>query len=311
MTAATKGLPASAQARLLNHAKAAGVDPNAVLSRFAAERFLYRLSCSRYSDRFVLKGAMLMLVWLGEAIRPTRDADLLGFGDLSPTSLAQILAEVCDTDVEPDGLKYLRSSIKVSPIRQEDPYGGLRATIQARLGNARIQVQVDVGIGDAVVPEPEWLVYPGLLDLPQARLRAYRPETAIAEKLHAMVILGEANSRMRDFFDIYALAKQHRFDGELLVRAVRATFERRKTPLPSALPIALTADFAALPTKQAQWQGFLSKNWLESAPAQLRDVLDAIATFIGPVIAAARDGAATGRTWTPGGPWRDLSTEVK
>ena len=143
MTAAAKGLPASVQARLIQHAKATGIDPNAVLARFGAERFLYRLSRSRHADRFILKGALLMLVWLGETIRPTRDADLLGFGDLSPASLAQILADVCDTEVEPDGLRYLRSSIKVLPIRQEDPYGGLRATIQARLGNARIRVQVD------------------------------------------------------------------------------------------------------------------------------------------------------------------------
>ena len=229
MTAAANGLPASVQARLVRHAKATGIDPNAVLARFAAERFLYRLSRSRHADRFVLKGALLMLVWLGDSIRPTRDADLLGFGDLSRESLARILVDVCNTEVEPDGVKYLSSSIRVASIREEDAYGGLRATVQARLGNARLHVQVDVGLGDAVVPEPEWLVYPGLLDFPQARLRAYRPETAIAEKLHAMAVLGEVNSRMRDFFDVYALAEHNRFDGELLTCAMRATFERRRT----------------------------------------------------------------------------------
>ncbi len=174
MTAAAEGLPVSVPVRLARHAKAIGMDPNLVLARFAVERCLYRLSCSRYPERFVLKGALLMLVWLGETIRPTRDADLLGFGDLSEQSLAQIFTDVCNTDVEADGLHTLPSSIRVAPIRPEDPYGGLRTTLQARLGKARLRVQVDVGIGDAVTPEPEWLEYPGLLDLPRPRLRACR-----------------------------------------------------------------------------------------------------------------------------------------
>jgi hypothetical protein len=178
VTDAPKGLPVSVQVRLVQHAKATGIDPNVVLAR--------------YADRFVLKGALLMLVSLGETIRPTRDADLLGFGEVSQASLARIFTDVCNVDVDPDGLQYLPSSIRIAPIRQEDACGGLRATIQARLGNARLHVQVDVGIGDAVVPEPEWLEYPSLLEFPRARLKAYRPETAIAEKLHAMVMLGEA-----------------------------------------------------------------------------------------------------------------------
>jgi hypothetical protein len=156
VTDAQKGLPVSVQVRLVRHAKATGIDPNVVLARYAAERFLYRLSRSRYADRFVLKGALMMLVWLGETIRPTRDADLLGFGEVSQESLARIFADVCNLNVEPDGLQYLPSSIRIAPIRPEDAYGGFRATIQALLGSARLHVQVDVGIGDAVVPEPEW-----------------------------------------------------------------------------------------------------------------------------------------------------------
>jgi predicted nucleotidyltransferase component of viral defense system len=193
MTAASKGLAASVQVRLVQHAKAIGVDPNVVLARYGTERFLYRLSRSSYADRFILKGALLMLVWLGETIRPTRDADLLGFGDLSQDSLAQILKEVCVVQVQPDGLEYLVSSIDVSPIRPADDYGGLRGTVRST-GQCRLHVQIDVGIGDAVVPAPEWLEYPSLLGFPPPRLRVYRPETAIAEKLHAMVELGEANS---------------------------------------------------------------------------------------------------------------------
>jgi hypothetical protein len=303
MTIAAKGLPVSVHVRLIQHAKAAGIDPNAVLARYAAERFLYRLSRSKYADRFVLKGALLMLVWLGETIRPTRDADLLGFGEVSQDSLAKIFTDVCHVEVEPDGLRYLPSSMRIATIRPEDAYGGLRATIQARLGNARLHVQIDVGIGDAVIPEPEWLEYPGLLDLPRIRMKAYRPETAIAEKLHAMVILGEANGRMRDFFDIHALSEHRAFDGDILTRAVRATFERRRTPIPASLPLAMTPAFAAIRAKQTQWQGFLGKSGLNSAPTQLSDVVARIAAFLEPIITAARGSVTLKLAWLPGGPW--------
>jgi hypothetical protein len=174
------------------------------------------------------------------------------------------------------------------------------------LGKARLRVQVDVGIGDAVTPDPEWLEYPSLLDFPRPRLRAYRPETAIAEKLHAMVVLGEVNSRMRDFFDVHALSEHNRFDGDLLARAVRATFERRRTPIPGPLPLALTPGFAAIRGKQVQWQGFLRKNGLKSAPAELSEIVARIATFLAPVITAARSDVALKLAWSPGGPWKGV-----
>jgi len=306
MTAAVQGLPVSIQTRLVNHAKATGMAPNQVLARYATERFLYRLSRSEYAERFVLKGAMMMLVWLGETIRPTRDADLLGFGDLSQRSLTQIFTEICKVDVEPDGLEFLPSSIRVGQIRAEDVYGGMRATLEARLGKARLHVQVDIGIGDAVTPEPEWLEYPSLLDLPRPRLRAYRPETSIAEKLHAMVVLGEANSRLRDFFDILALAEHEQFDSDVLARAVRATFDRRRTAIPETLPLALTAAFAAIPGKQVQWQSFLRKGGFTSAPSELAEVVSRIAIFLEPVIAAARDGVPLKSIWT-GNSWKRRS----
>lgn len=245
-----------------------------------------------------------MLVWLGETVRPTRDADLLALGEVTTQSLSQILADICRLDVEPDGLEFLPASIRVSPIRPEDAYGGLRATVEARLGKARLRLQLDVGIGDAVSPKPVWLDYPVLLDLPAPRLRAYRPETAIAEKLHAMVVLGEANSRMRDFFDIHTLSEREKFDRATLVRAVRATFKRRRTPLPAASPLAFTPAFAAIPAKRSQWQAFLRRNRLLSAPADLTRVIAEIAAFLGPVITAARDEKAPGGSWPPGGPWR-------
>jgi len=301
---APSGLARSVHVRLVRHAKEIGVDPNLVLTRFATERFLYRLSCSRHADRFVLKGALLLLVWLGETIRPTRDADLLGIGDLSDDSLAAIFREVCTVEVEADAVTYLPESIAINAIRAEDPYGGRRVRLQARLGPARILLQVDVGIGDAVTPEPEWLDYPSLLGFPAARLLAYRPETTIAEKLHAMVVLGSKNSRLRDYFDLHALAERVPFTGQPLTHAVRATFERRRTPIPVGLPFGLTPEFPAVGGKRAQWSGFLKKNRLTSATEDLAEVVQRIALFLGPVIdAASRDSDFIAR-WPPGGPWQ-------
>jgi hypothetical protein len=291
------------QTRLVRHAKALNLDPNLVLSRYATERLLYRLSRSAHAERFVLKGALLLLVWLGETIRPTRDADLLGFGDVGPDALAATFAEICGVEVPPDGLTFDLSSIRVVAIRPEDAYGGQRVTLLARLGAARLRIQADVGIGDAVTPEPVWLEYPSLLDLPRPRLRAYRPETAIAEKLHAMVVLGSKNSRMRDFFDIHALATRQSFDGAPLVGAVRATFERRRTEIPGGLPLALTPAFATVEGKNAQWAGFLRRSRLTAAPGDLSAVTEAIATFASPVFGAAASAGPPPGHWPAGGPW--------
>lgn len=298
------GLVQSVQSRLLRHARAIGVDPNLVLVRYASERLLYRLSRSPHADRFVLKGALLLVAWLGETIRPTRDVDLLGFGNVTSGALAAIFAEICTVDVEPDGITFDLPSIHVAAIRPEDAYGGNRVTLPAFLGRARIRVQVDVGIGDAVTPQPEWLVYPSLLDLPRPRLRAYRRETAIAEKLHAMVVLGSKNSRMKDFFDIHALADRELFDGELLATAIRATFERRQTPIPIGEPLALSPGFAQIEGKSEQWAGFVRRSRLTTAVPDLREVVEQLRTFLGPVLTAIRIDRALPSSWPPGGPWQ-------
>lgn len=302
MSAAT-GLARSVQVRLARHARTIGADPNLVLARYATERLLYRLSRSPHAERFVLKGALLLLVWLGEAFRPTRDADLLGFGDLSERSLVEIFHECCAMEVEPDGLIFDPGSVSVVAIRLEDTYGGRRVTIRARLGSARIKIQVDVGIGDAVDPPAGWIDYPSLLDLPRPRLRAYRPETVVAEKLHTMVALGAANSRMRDFFDVHALAARESFDGAALARAVRATFERRRTAIPRDAPLALTPAFADVAGKRVQWAAFLAKNRITGAPEDFAVTIADLARFALPVMRAAGRAEGFAGHWAPGGPW--------
>jgi predicted nucleotidyltransferase component of viral defense system len=306
MNIPSSGLAQSVQTRLVRHARVLGVDPNLVLARFAAERFLYRLSCSQYAGRFVLKGGLMLIVWFGEQIRPTRDADLLGLGDLSAEALAATFREVCAIEVKPDGLTYDPATIRVAAIRPEDIYGGQRISLQARLGPARLRVQVDVGIGDDVTPEPEWIEYPSLLDLPRPRLRAYCPETAIAEKVHAMVVLGMKNSRMRDFFDIHALAERKSFDGNRISRALRATFDRRRTPIPQNLPTALTPAFAAAEDKRSQWRGFLGRNGITAGPEGLEHVIAKLSQFLAPVLATASQAIAFSSIWPIGGPWQPV-----
>ena len=294
----------SVHGRLIRHANTLQIDSNLVLTRYATERLLYRLSRSQYADHFVLKGGLMLLVWLGESIRPTRDADLLGIGAYDDASMTRIFREICSLSVDDDGISFDANSVHVTLIRQEDVYGGQRVTLEARLGQARLRVQVDIGVGDAVTPHPEWIAYPSLLGYPKPWLRAYRPETSIAEKTHAMVTLGSKNSRMRDFFDIHALSARIGFGGEILADAMRNTFTKRRTEFPLDMPIALTPAFAALDGKRSQWAGFLKRNRLVAAPTSLDEVVEGVTAFVGPLLKAIARNKPFTASWPPGGPWR-------
>ena len=277
----------SVQARLAQHARTIGVDPNLVLTRYAVERFLYRLSRSPHSEQFVLKGALLMMVWLGETLRPTSDADLLGFGELSDDALATIVMSVCTVPVEPDSVEFDAASVRVEPIREEAAYGGRRVRLNARAGSARLTVQLDIGIGDAVTPAAEWLEYPALLDLPRPRLRAYPRETVISEKLHAMVMLGTRNSRMKDYFDLHALAQEGAVDAVGLGAAIAATFARRSTAVPEGAPPGLGEDFAHDAVALRQWSAFVTRNRLVAPP--FGEVVAVVREFVREPLRLARE----------------------
>jgi len=296
-------VPRSIQVRLVRHAVEHQADPNRIFVRYATERLLYRLSQSAHAESFVLKGGMLLLVWLGETLRPTRDADLLWAKSLSADSLSDIFRAACRMDIAGDGLEFDEQSVRVETIREDNPDGGQRVSLWSRLGAARLSLTVDVAAGDAVWPEPEWIEYPSLLDLPRPRLRAYRPETAIAEKFHAMVLLELRNSRMRDFFDIHALASRESFDGRVLAAALALTFERRRTPLPESVPVALTSDFARDSTKRLQWAGFIRRNRLRAAPEDLEQVVLLLSEFLRPIVEALVAKQSFRESWPPGGPW--------
>ncbi len=276
-----KNIAASVRQKLANYAKENDLDFNLLLYRFGNERLLYRLSISEYKNQFLLKGATLFTVWFNAPHRPTRDIDLLGFGSNKIADIEKIFVEICSIETE-DGLRLDTKSIKGTEIKEGEEYQGVRISLLAFLGKARINLQVDVGFGDTVTPKAEITKIPTVLDLPAPKLKAYPKETVLAEKFEAMVKLGLLNSRMKDFWDVYLMIGEFDFDKTLLQKAIRATFERRQTKLPISLPLALTKEFADDPGKQIQWNAFLRKNKLDEI--KLESVIDLLRDFFEPIV---------------------------
>ena len=282
MNAASPNVAASVRARLLDVAKAQGVDFNQVLVRFALERILYRMTLSQHADRFLLKGALLFTLWYDMPHRATRDADLLGFGASDLVSVAETFRDIAAVAVD-DGIAFDPASVTVEEIRKEAGYGGVRVIIAGELAKARCKTQIDVGFGDAVTPAPVDSVYPVLLDdLPAPKLRAYPTYTVIAEKLHAIALLGMTNSRLKDYFDLSVLLERETLDTDLLAQAIKATFERRGMSVPDAVPIGLTDEFAHDSSRQSSWLAFLKKN--EIPPEPLPAIVDRLRSALAPAL---------------------------
>lgn len=294
-----KNLSASVKQRLLNLTAASGEDFNLVQVRYATERFLYRLSVSPHTNAFLLKGAMLFVLWEDHPHRPTRDMDLLSLETCDREKLEAVFREIAAIEVAPDGLDFDIDSIQANEIREDNAYGGIRVKLFAYLGTMRIPLQIDIGLGDAVYPEPEWTEFATLLDFPAPRIRPYPVYSVVAEKFHAMVALGFHNSRMKDFFDILYLQRHFEFRGEDLQAAIRKTFQRRRTVLSTEMPEGLDAPFAKSPQKQTQWTAFLRKNNL-TIEQQLEKVCAEIATFVLP----ATQTAPLASTWLPSKGWQ-------
>ena len=292
---------ASVRQRLLNLATERKEDFGLVVTRYGLERFLYRLSVSPHRDSFVLKGALLLQLWTAETYRPTRDLDLLGRG-VSNVSYRKIFSEVCSQKVEDDGLTFPPDTIRVERIRDDEAYEGVRVRVEARLGDVRVPLQIDVGLGDTIVPSSEELEYPTLLKFAAPKLHAYSKESVVAEKFEAMVKLGMANSRMKDFYDLWVLAKRFEFESATLAAAIQATFKTRRTTLPRSSPLALQADFYELPTKLTQWRAFLRKSGLK-ADSSLKEIIEVIREFVMPVVNGLSERNTENKVWQPGGPW--------
>lgn len=282
---AGRDLAASVRARLLNLAKAEGSDFNGVLVRYALERLLYRLSQSAHADRFLLKGAMLFTLWYDMPHRPTRDVDLLGFGASDLASITQTFKDIASVGVE-DGIRFDPASVSAEEIRKEAGYAGARVFIAGELAGARLKTQVDIGFGDVVTPGPAQAVYPVLLDdFPAPTLQTYPVYTVIAEKLHAIALLGMTNSRLKDYLDLSVLLERETLDAEILATAIAATFGRRGMQVPAELPIGLSDEFGNDASRQALWRAFLKKNQLRVA--QLPELVTALRVQLWPALQQA------------------------
>lgn len=298
-----KNMAASVHDRLKNLAAKTGQRFNDLLQHYALERFLYRLSVSPHKDTFVLKGALLLRVWEISAIRPTRDIDLLGRTANEIESLADIVSEVCQTDVEDDGLVFDPSSVRAERIADDAEYEGVRVKFSGSLGNARISMQVDVGFGDKITPAPAEIEYPSVLEMPKPRLRSYPPETSIAEKFQVMLHRGVLNSRMKDYFDIWSLSRSRSFDGATLSQAIIETCRQRNTPV-VADPAGLSEAALTDPQNAAQWSAFVRRLGQTDAPKTFAEVGGAVAAFLGPPAEAIAAGKPFDHSWEPMGPWR-------
>jgi predicted nucleotidyltransferase component of viral defense system len=275
---APKNIGASVRARLLNRAKECGSDYGLILTKYALERLLYRLSVSQWRDAFLLKGALLFDLWFDQPHRPTRDIDLLGFGPSEVDDVAAVFRDVCALACE-DGMAFDATTVRAAEIRKEANYAGVRVTLLGILDGARCTVQIDVGYGDAITPEPERVSFPVLLeDMAAPVMKVYPAYTVVAEKYQAMVSLGMVNTRLKDYFDLWVLAKHVAFDPNTLQEAIAATFARRGTPMPQELPLGLSDAFTQDRAKIQQWKAFLGKNKLQAPPldklvGELRPVL--------------------------------------
>jgi hypothetical protein len=292
-----RNIGASVRARLLDRARAERSDFQILLTRYALERLLYRLSVSPHRDRFILKGAMLFVTWVAEPYRPTRDLDLLGHGDNDAEAIAETFRAICAQPVADDGVTFDVAALSAAPIREEMEYGGVRVRTTAMIAGARIAIQVDIGFGDAITPAAIDIDYPALLDAPAPHLRAYPVETVVAEKFEALVTLGVANSRLKDFYDLWVISRTFELRQAALVGAVQRTFERRGTALPSDIPVGLTDEFAE--AWAAQWRAFLGRDRMAAAPDAFAVTIADLRAFLMPLAVGANEE----RIWPPSGPW--------
>jgi len=293
-----KNIAASIRQRLLNKAKENSRPFNEILQYYGLERFLYRLSASKYADKFILKGALLFTVWQQSEIRSTVDIDLLGTTSNEPEAITKVFQDICKAKVEDDGLRFDDSSITAEQITVDADYQGVRVQLCGYLGTARIQVQVDIGFSDIITPGPEIYDYPTILDLPEPKLNCYNKETMIAEKLQAMVKLDILNSRMKDIYDIWVLSRRFEFKSISLKNSIINTFKRRETEVTENIT-TFTERYYQNDEKLKQWQGFLRKSKVSDISQDLSEITGDIKTFIEPVMTSIVRKKEFKKTWKP------------
>lgn len=297
-------IAASVHQRLLNKARSDKRPFNELLQYYAMERFLYRLSQSEHKDKFILKGAMMLRVWNVSINRPTKDIDFLGITNNEISNIIGLLKDICCVAVEQDGLSFDIESISGEVIKEDADYEGARILFIGHLDTARINMQIDVGFNDFVSPKPEMVSLPSILDFPSPTINCYSRESTIAEKLEAMIKLGELNSRMKDFYDIYVLSKTFSFEGIALVKAIKATFERRGTQIPMDIPLALSDEFANNVAKNKQWVAFINRNSLDSFDYDFPQLITTLREFLLKPLQAAVAEQSFKSKWTYNKYWK-------
>ena len=296
-----KNLPVLIQDRLLNQAKDSGKSFYELLQYYAIERFLYRLAQSKYASQFVLKGALLFRVWGLSAYRPTRTIDLLGYTNNEVENLVATIKEVCDQKVQDDGFWFDAKTVVGKRVKEDADYESVQVRLVGFLGKTRVHLQINIGFEDVITPAPVVKSYSVILPMPAPELRTYPPETVVAEKLQAMIYLGTFNSRIKDFYDLWAIANWFEFTGDVLQEAIHQTFERRDTDIPRYEPAAFSAQFAR--DQQSQWRAFLKTSGITDAPDQLEVVLICLREFIDPVFESSRAGRKFEKRWKAGELW--------
>lgn len=284
MAKSPTSMAASVRQRLLNLARSEGRDFQTVLVAFGPERLIWRLSVSAYRDQFFLKGGMPVTLWTSDPGRFTRDVDFLGFGAPDDERIKSVFADILKIEA-PDGLQFETEATAVSNSREDQVYGGKRRRTIADLAGAGIPITIDIGSGDAITAPGYEIDYGSLLDFDSARIRAYSPATVMAEKLQAVVALGLINGRMKDFYDLWPIPRAIDVPVAELGDAVRATFERRQTPVSTDRPAGLSRAFAEQQAKTAQWRAFSTSAALEGK--SLEETINEIWNLIQPAFRAA------------------------
>ncbi len=279
-----KNLSASVSQRLLNKSKKLGVAYQYLLLRYANERFLFRLSRSPYFDHLILKGGLLFFTWQSQFPRPTRDMDFLKLGIANQVEIENMIKAICRIKVEDDGLIFNQDSLHITSVREQNRYAGFQINLMATLGKIQIPIRIDIGIGDVVTPSPIKKSFPALLEMDEPQILVYPLETSIAEKLQNIVVMGMANSRMKDYFDLYYMLRFFTLNHKHLKEAIAQTFARRETFIPKNLPVGLGESFANNPQKSEQWRAFLQKNDLQSFGKSLNEVISEIRAELWPLI---------------------------
>jgi predicted nucleotidyltransferase component of viral defense system len=302
-SARSKNIAASVHQRLLGKARESVRPFNELFQYYAIERFLYRFSKSSFAERFILKGALMLIVWESPVSRPTMEIDMLGKVENSVDAIVSMVRDVCPQEVVPDGIVFDPKSARGERITEDAHYEGVRVGFQGSLATARITIQLDVGFGDIVIPPPELTTYPIILDFPAPQIRGYSRESTIAEKFEAMVKLGIMNSRMKDFWDLWLLSQHFDFDGKTLAEAIVKTFSTRHTAIP-ADPIAFTPAFIRDAQKAAQWKAFLRKNRMVNIPDNFEEVVEYVSIFLKPLVDSLVNDKPVPATWKVPGPWQ-------